>query len=149
MAIKLRWYYKPQPYKKHPDYLEMSQLMRLWYLSHKRPSKAQTSLRIRAVSQEPSLFTHIKYGGRRRVRQKNQKSIPTGWLRMRVWRMSLRRTKSTISWDGSNEDSIGSETNLFMQILRNIPFQRANKKIKWVPLRAMKTFIRKKMGHAM
>ena len=34
---------------------------------------------------------------------KNQTSSPTGWLRMHVWRMSLRRTKNTIiSWDGSN-----------------------------------------------
>ena len=33
---------------------------------------------------------------------KNQTSSTTGWLRMRVWRMSLRRTKSTIiSWHGS------------------------------------------------
>ena len=33
---------------------------------------------------------------------KNQTSSPTGWLRMRVWRMSLRRTKSAIiSWAGS------------------------------------------------
>ena len=33
---------------------------------------------------------------------KNQTFSPTGWLRMRVWRMSLRMTKSTIiSWDGS------------------------------------------------
>ena len=32
---------------------------------------------------------------------KNQTHSPTGWLR--VWRMSLRRTKSAIiSWDGSN-----------------------------------------------
>ena len=32
---------------------------------------------------------------------KNQTSSPTGWLRMRVWKMSLRRTKSAIiSWDG-------------------------------------------------
>ena len=35
----------------------------------------------------------------------NQTSSPIGWLRMRVWRMSLRRTKSTIiSWDGSYEE---------------------------------------------
>ena len=27
----------------------MSQLMRVWYLSHRRPAKAQASLRIRAV----------------------------------------------------------------------------------------------------
>ena len=33
---------------------------------------------------------------------KNQTWSPIGWLRMRVWRMSLRWTKSTIiSWDGS------------------------------------------------
>ena len=41
---------------------KMSQLMRLWYLSNRRPAKAQTSLRISAVSPEPSLFTHMKYG---------------------------------------------------------------------------------------
>ena len=34
---------------------------------------------------------------------KTQTSSPTGWLHMRVWRMNLRRTKSTImSWRGSN-----------------------------------------------
>ena len=33
---------------------------------------------------------------------KNQTSSPTGWLRMRIWRMSLKRMKSAIiSWDGS------------------------------------------------
>ena len=45
----------------------LSQLMRLWYLSHWRTAKAQARLRIRAVSPEPSLFAHIKYGSRRRV----------------------------------------------------------------------------------
>ena len=39
----------------------LSQLMRLWYLSHRRPAKAQASLRIRAVSPDPSLFAHMKY----------------------------------------------------------------------------------------
>ena len=47
-----------------------SQLMRLWYLSHRRPAKAQASLRIRAVSPEPSLFAHMTYGRKRRVRPK-------------------------------------------------------------------------------
>ena len=46
----------------------LSQLMRLWYLSHRRPAKAQASLRIRAVSPEPSLLGHMNYGSRRRVR---------------------------------------------------------------------------------
>ena len=48
--------------------------MRLWYLSHRRPAKAQASLRIRAVSPEPSLFAHMKYGSRRWVRRENQTS---------------------------------------------------------------------------
>ena len=46
----------------------LSQLMRLWYLSHRRPAKAQASLHIRAVSPEPLLFAHMEYGNRRRVR---------------------------------------------------------------------------------
>ena len=63
--------------------------MRLWYC-------------IRTVSSEPSLFAHMKYRSRRRVRPKNRTSSPTGWLRMRVWRMSLLGTKGTIiSWDSS------------------------------------------------
>ena len=43
-----------------------SHLMRL-YLPHRRPAKAQASLHIRAVSPEPSLFAHMKNGGRRMV----------------------------------------------------------------------------------
>ena len=76
--------------------------MRLRYLSHRRPVKAQASLHIRAVLLEPSVFAHMKYGSSWRVRPKNQTSNPTGWLCMRIWRMSLQRTKHTIiSWDGS------------------------------------------------
>ena len=46
--------------------LKLSQPMRLWYLSHERPAKDQASLPIRAVSPEPSLFAHVKYGSRHR-----------------------------------------------------------------------------------
>ena len=49
----------------------MSQLMRLWYLSHRQLAKAQASLRICAVSPEPSLFAHIKYGSREGSDQKS------------------------------------------------------------------------------
>ena len=45
----------------------IGQLMRLWYLSHRRTAKAQASLRIRAVSPEPSLSAHMKYRSRRKV----------------------------------------------------------------------------------
>ena len=56
------------------DYL--SQLMRLWYLSHKRPAKAQASLRIRAVTPEPSLFAQMKYGSRQKARPKIRHLAP-------------------------------------------------------------------------
>ena len=41
-------------------------------LLYRRPAKAQASLRKRAVSPEPSLFTHMKYGRSRKVNQKSQ-----------------------------------------------------------------------------
>ena len=89
-------------------YFHLSQLMRLWYLSHRRPAKAQASLRIRAVSPEPSLFAHMKYGSRGNV--KNQTSSPTGWLGMLAWSMSLRKKKSAIiSRGGSFMYSDGDE----------------------------------------
>ena len=49
---------------------EMSQLMRLWYLSYRQPAKTQMSLHICAVWPEPSLFAHMKYGSIQRVQQK-------------------------------------------------------------------------------
>ena len=54
----------------------LSQLMRLWYLSHRRPAKAQASLRVHAVLLEPSLFAHMNYGSRRRVRPKIRRIAP-------------------------------------------------------------------------
>ena len=74
----------------------LGELMRFWYLSHRRPAKAQASLRICAVLPEPSLFAHMKYRSRRRVRPKIKTSSPTGWVCMRVWKMSLQRTTSAI-----------------------------------------------------
>ena len=54
-------------YLKIHNKLQLSQLMRLWYLPHRWLAKAQVSLRKCAVSPEPSLFAHMKYGSRRRV----------------------------------------------------------------------------------
>ena len=50
--------------------------MRLWYLSHRRPAKAQASLRIRAVSSEPLLFAYMNYGSGRRVRPNSRHLAP-------------------------------------------------------------------------
>ena len=54
----------------------LSQLMRLWYLSHRRPAKAQASLCIRAVSPEPSLFAHTKFERRRSFQRKIRHLAP-------------------------------------------------------------------------
>ena len=56
--------------------LQMSRLMRLWYLSLRRRAKAQVRLRICAISPEPSLLVHIKYGSRRRVWPKIRRVAP-------------------------------------------------------------------------
>ena len=65
-----------EPGKGEEGKTDLSQLMRLWYLSHMQPAKAQVSLRIRADSPEPSLFAHMKYGSRRRVRPKIRDQVP-------------------------------------------------------------------------
>ena len=51
-----------------------------WYLSHRRPAKAQESLRIRAISPEPSMFAHIKYGSIRRARPQIRHLVPLDGL---------------------------------------------------------------------
>ena len=70
-------------FKSHTSHMlewQMSQLMRLWYLSHRRPAKAEASLRIRAVLPEPLLFAHIKYGSSWRVWPKIRHLAPLdGW----------------------------------------------------------------------
>ena len=77
--------------------------MRLSYLSHRWPAKAQESLHICAVSPQPSLFAHIKYGSRQRVQSKIRHLAPwDGWacaFQERVYRGLLKST--VISCDGS------------------------------------------------
>ena len=48
----------------------MDRVKRIWYLSHMRAAKVQASLRIRAVSPEPSLLAHKNSESRGTFRQK-------------------------------------------------------------------------------
>ena len=53
---------------------------RLWYLSPMRAAKVQASLRIRAVSPEPSLLAHTNSESRGTFRQKARSMAPlNGW----------------------------------------------------------------------
>ena len=55
--------------------------MRLWYLSHIQPSKAQASLR--SLARAFAVRTHEVWK-QTKGRTKNHTSSPTGWLRMRL-----------------------------------------------------------------
>ena len=58
----------------------LDRVKRIWYLSPMRAPKVQASLRIRAVSPEPSLFAHTSSESRGTFRQKARSLAPlNGW----------------------------------------------------------------------
>ena len=58
----------------------MDRVKRTWYLSHMRAAKVQASLRIRAVSPEPSQLAHTSSESRGTFRQKARSLAPlNGW----------------------------------------------------------------------
>ena len=58
----------------------MDHVKRIWYLWPMRAAKVQASLRIRAVSPEPSLLAHISSESRGTFRQKARSLAPlNGW----------------------------------------------------------------------
>ena len=58
----------------------MDRVKRIWYLSPLRAAKVQTSLRIRAVSPEPSLLAHTSSESRGTFRQKARSlALLNGW----------------------------------------------------------------------
>ena len=58
----------------------MDRVKRIWYLSPMRAAKVQASLRIRAVSPEPSLLAHTSSESRGTFRQKPRSLAPlNGW----------------------------------------------------------------------
>ena len=58
----------------------MDRVKRIWCLSPMRAAKVQASLRIRAVSPEPSLLAHTSSESRRTFRQKARSLAPlNGW----------------------------------------------------------------------
>ena len=69
-------YLLPSGYQGHMD-----RVKRIWYLSAMRAAKVQASLRIRAVSPEPSLLAHTSSESRRTFRQKTRSLAPlNGWI---------------------------------------------------------------------
>ena len=59
---------------------KLDRVKRIWYLSPMRAAKVQASLRIRAVSPEPSLLAHTSSKSRGTFRQKARSLAPlNGW----------------------------------------------------------------------
>ena len=80
----------------------MERVKRIWYLSPMRAAKVQASLRIRAVSPEPSLLAHTSSESRGTFWQKARSLAPLiGWacaVKILSWR-NARRHK--FAWRGS------------------------------------------------
>ena len=60
----------------HSRMLDMDRVKRIWYLSPMRAANVQASLRIRAVSPEPSLLAHTSSQSRGTFRQKARSLAP-------------------------------------------------------------------------
>ena len=73
----------------------MDRVKRIWYLSPMRAAKVQASLRIRAVSPEPSPLAHTSSESRGTFRQKARSLAP-----LNVWAGAVK-----ICHDGMSEDT--------------------------------------------
>ena len=88
----------------------MGRVKRIWYLSPMRAAKVQASLRIRAVSPEPSLLAHTSSESRGTFRQKARSLAP-----LNVWACAVK-----ICHDGMLED-----TNSLVFLLTHCLYERA------------------------
>ena len=72
LSVCLKWI--------HMEKVKLDRVKRIWYLSHMQAAKVQASLRIRAVSPEPSLLAHTSSASRGTFRQKARSLAPlNGW----------------------------------------------------------------------
>ena len=76
-------------------FYNLDRVKRIWYLSPMRAAKVQASLRIRAVSPEPSLLAHTSSESRGTFRQKARSLAP-----LNAWAGAVK-----ICHDGMLEDT--------------------------------------------
>ena len=85
-----------------PKTLQMDRVKRIWYLSPMRAAKVQASLRIRAVSPEPSLLAHTRSESRGTFRQKARSLAPLNGWACAVKVCHDRMLEDTNSLDGAH-----------------------------------------------
>ena len=83
---------------------------RIWYLSPMRAAKVQASLRIRAVSPEPSLLAHTSSESRGTFRQKARSLAPLNGLACAVKVCHDGMLEDTNSLGAAHIDSVGHTT---------------------------------------
>ena len=94
---------------------KLGRAKRIWYLSPMRAAKVQASLRIRAVSPEPSLLAHTSSESRGTFRQKARSLAP-----LNVWACAVK-----IGHDGMLEDTNsldGAQYRIITAIISGIEF---------------------------
>ena len=87
--------------KKNCTNQEMDRVKRIWYLSPMRAAKVQASLRIRAVSPEPSLLAHTSTESRGTFRHKTRSLAPLDGWACAVEIFHDRMLEDTNSLDGA------------------------------------------------
>ena len=91
---------------------QMDRVKRIWYLSPMRAAKVQASLRIRAVSPEPSLLAHTSSESRGTFRKKARSLAP-----LNGWACAVK-----ICHDGMLEDTNSLDGAQIFIMLNRVPF---------------------------
>ena len=95
----------------------MDRVKQIWYLSHMRAAKVQASLRIRAVSPEPSLLAHTSSESRGTFRQIARSLAPlNGWAcAVKICHDGMLEDTNLL--DGAQIDKIKTQPFTFEKIL--------------------------------
>ena len=104
----------PREAKWYAQYL-MDRVKRIWYLSHMRAANVQASLRIRAVSPEPSLLAHTSSESRGTFRQKARSLAP-----LNVWACAVKICHDGMLEDTNSLDGALIQNHYLQQILKFI-----------------------------
>ena len=108
----------------------MGRAKRIWYLSPMRAAKVQTSLRIRAVSPEPSLLAHTSSESRGTYRQKARSLVPmNGWAcAVKICHDGMLEDTNSLGGAHIKSNSMFNLTDLFLRSLMTISLPKADRK---------------------
>ena len=104
---------------------QMDRVKRIWYLSPIRAAKVQASLRIRAVSPEPSLLAHTSSESRGTFRQKARSLAP-----LNGWACAVKICHDGMLEDTNSLDGAQIISRLFLDIVVALKFDVI--RLKWL-----------------